>query len=100
MILGYALVPIVALQGFLAGVECEEEEDDKDGTQYAEDDHSHHHVHHSEGLAVVVRLHRKVVRLVHEIPQGPTKCDACFLKKINTHIIEYFGWEGCGLNLV
>lgn len=90
-VLGYALVSIVCLQGFLAGVECEEEEDDKDGAQYAEDDHPHHHVHHREGLGVVVWLYRKAVRLVHEIPQGPTKCDVICLQNRTT--INYLG--GC-----
>ena len=36
----------MCVQGFLACIESEEEENDKDGAEESEDDHAHHQVHY------------------------------------------------------
>ena len=63
----------MSFQRFLAGVECEEEEDDENGAEDGEDDHPNHHVHCTVRPLVVIGLLGELVGLVHEVAQRPAK---------------------------
>jgi hypothetical protein len=66
-------------QGFLAGVEGKEEENDKDCTEDGEDYHTHYHVDCIVGHYLLSRVVGERVGLVHEIAQRPAKRDFTLL---------------------
>ena len=69
----------MCLEDSLAGIECEEKEDDEDGTQDGQHYHSHHKVNSTVWIHFVVIFVIKDTGLVHKIAKSPIYGDVIHL---------------------